>query len=131
MPAVDADVPRFLLDFGRHDKKVPTSSRWRHPSIHQGILDKNGALDASQIEEAADGRRRGTRRQAWRAVKGKPQRGVSPDGGLNERTAIGRLREDKTQRIAAQKGGLVRCLPPSEYSWPRSLAPPYDSLGDK
>jgi hypothetical protein len=40
--------------------------------------------NASQIEEATNGRRCGTRREARRAVKGKFERSISPDGGVNE-----------------------------------------------
>lgn len=59
-----------------------------------------GGLDASQIEKAADGRRRGAVGETRQAVEVEPQRRVAADGALDERGPTRRIRVNQTQEAA-------------------------------
>jgi hypothetical protein len=84
------------------EKKVPHDAG-RGSKTHKRNSRKDG--EHSLIEEAADGCRRGACRETRAAVKGRPQGSVSPDGELNERTAIGRVRENKRKGLPRKKAG--------------------------
>src|SRR5262249_44122238 len=71
-----------------------------------------GGCHAGQIEETTDGRGRGARGQARRALEGKPQGRLTRDGGNDERAATARVRQHQAtgaaaqaQRMSAQSGG--------------------------
>src|SRR5258708_22697996 len=63
---------------------------------------RNGGSDAGQVEETADGRRRGARGQARGALESRPQGRIARDGGLDERAAIARVRKHQAQGTSAQ-----------------------------
>src|SRR5262249_48735146 len=76
-----------------------------------------GGDHAGEIEEATDGRGRGARRQARRALEAKPQRRVTADGGEHERAAIARVRAHQAQGSAAQAREVS-----ADWGWLRAPA---------
>src|SRR5215470_13201281 len=71
------------------------------PNVHKTSVVEEDFVPG-QIEETTDGRGRGARGQAWRALEGKPQGRLAPDGGNDERGAIARVRRHQATRAAAQ-----------------------------
>src|SRR6516165_6085086 len=71
------------------------------PNVHKTSVVEEG-FHAGQIEETTDGCGRGARGQARRALEGKPQGRLAPDGGNDERAAIARVRWHQPTRAAAQ-----------------------------
>ena len=70
-------------------------------------------LYACKIKETANGRRRGPRGQARKALEVVTEGAIAQDGELNEPKPVAEAREDEAQETAEEKATLA----PAEPSW--------------